>query len=167
MTSGQVLMLNQDYQPLSICSLRKSMLLLFLDKAEMIHNNPSRKVRTVSSSYQYPSVIRLKKYAHVPFKRIVLTRKNILKRDRNRCGYCGGHEDLTIDHILPKSRGGEDSWENLVTACNRCNNKKGNRTPDEAGMPLRVVPYRPHNVMFLRNFSTSIADDWKPYLYMK
>lgn len=164
--SGSVLVLNQDYQPLTICSVKKSLLLIFSEKVEMLHVARNKRIRSVSKTFDFPSVIRLKRYAPVPYQRMVLTRKNILKRDRHRCQYCGSVQDLTIDHILPRSRGGEDSWENLVTACNHCNNKKGNRTPKEAGMALKVTPYRPSNVMFLRTYSNSISEEWKPYLYM-
>lgn len=164
--SGSVLVLNQDYQPLTICSVRKSLLLIFSEKVETLHVNLEKRIRTVRHNFAFPSVIRLKRYAPVPYQRMVLTRKNILKRDRHRCQYCGSIQDLTIDHIVPRSRGGEESWENLVTACNRCNNKKGNRTPKEAGILLKITPYRPSNVMFLRTFSNSISEDWKPYLYM-
>lgn len=166
MSSQPVLMLNQDYQPLSICSVRKSLLLLFLDKAELIHEHPTLKIKTVNKEFDYPSVIRLKKYANIPFKRIVLARKNIFKRDGNKCVYCGSHSDLTIDHVVPKSKGGADTWENLVTACNKCNNKKGDRTPEAAGMNMNIIPYRPSNVMFLRNFSNVVDETWKPYLYI-
>lgn len=166
MLDANVLILNQDYQPLNVVDVRKSLMLLFLDKAELVHDYPERSIRTVMSNYQYPSVIRLKKYARVPFRFIVLSRKNVLKRDGNKCQYCGSTRDLTIDHVIPRSRGGDDSWENLVTACTRCNNKKGSRTPREAQMPLRIKPYRPSHIVFLRDYGGSIDDSWKPYLYM-
>ena len=164
--NGNVLILNQDYQPISVINVKKSLMLLFLEKAEMLHDKPSWKVRTVSASYDYPSVIRLRRYARIPYKNIVLSRKNILKRDRNTCQYCGKHEKLTIDHVIPKSRGGKDAWENLVTACTTCNHIKGSRTPREAGMKLTRKPYKPNHIIFLRDFCGSIDEDWKPYLYM-
>ena len=164
--NGNVLILNQDYQPLSVCNVRRSLLLLFLEKAEMLHNRPDYKIRTVSSEFDFPSVIRLRKYARIPFKNIVLTRKNVMKRDGNRCQYCGSSSDLTIDHVIPKSRNGKDTWDNLVTACNKCNHKKGNKTPSEAGMKLKKDPYRPNHIIFLRDYMGHIEDPWKPYLYM-
>lgn len=160
------MVLNQDYQPLSVCNVKKSLLLLFLDKAELLHEDPTKKIKTVRYNYDYPSVIRLRRYARIPFKHIVLTRKNIVKRDAFKCQYCGTHENLTIDHIIPKSKGGKDTWENLVTACTSCNHKKGNRTPREAGMPLRRAPFRPSHIIFLRDFHGQVDDHWKPYLYM-
>lgn len=164
--NGNVLILNQDYQPLSVCNVKRSLLLLFLDKAEMLHDRPERKILTVSNEYNFPSVIRLRRYARIPYKNIVLTRKNIMKRDGNRCQYCGSASDLTIDHVIPKSRNGKDTWENLVTACNKCNHKKGNRTPYEAGMPLKKEPFRPSHIIFLRDYMGRIEEHWKPYLYM-
>lgn len=164
--NGNVLILNQDYQPLSVVNVKKSLMLLFLEKAEMLHNRPEYKIRTVRSSFDYPSVIRLRNYARIPYKNIVLSRKNILKRDRHKCQYCNKADKLTIDHVIPKSRGGKDIWENLVTACTVCNHKKGNRTPKEAGMKLARKPYRPNHIIFLRDFYGKVDDEWKPYLYM-
>jgi 5-methylcytosine-specific restriction endonuclease McrA len=118
-------------------------------------------------SYPFPSVVRLKLYIHVPFKKIVLTRKNILRRDLYRCQYCGRSDvTLTIDHIIPKSKAGDDSWENLVAACIRCNNIKGDRTPEEAKMLLRKKPGRPSHITFMKNFAGRVYEDWKPFLYM-
>lgn len=164
--NSAVLVLNQDYQPLSVCSVQRSVKLLFLEKAELLHDDPERTLRTVDDEYSYPSVIRLRHYIRIPYKRIVLTRRNIMKRDRFICQYCGSKAGLTLDHVMPKSRGGVDSWENLVTACNHCNVKKGNRTPSEAKMPLNVKPYRPIHITFFQNLMGGVQDHWKPYLYM-
>lgn len=161
-----VLVLNQDYQPLSICSVQRSMKLLFMDKAELLHEHPDRKIHTVDDEYDYPSVIRLRRYIKIPYNRIVLSRRNIIKRDNNRCQYCGSTHNLTIDHIMPRSRGGKDTWENLVTACNDCNLKKGNRTPDEANMTLKRKPFRPVHITFFHTLWAGIQEDWKPYLYL-
>lgn len=165
--NGKVLILNQSYEPISICSAKKALMLLFLTKAELVEQNPHRNVRTVRVTYPFPSVIRLCAYLRVPFKKIELSRKNIMRRDGMRCTYCGGGTPpLTMDHIIPRSRGGTDSWENLTTACIKCNNKKGNRTPDEAGMRLLTVPKRPHHVMFLKHSMGQVDDTWRPYLFM-
>ncbi|MDZ7758505.1 HNH endonuclease [Rhodohalobacter sp.] len=164
--NSNVLVLNQDYQPLSVCSVQRSVKLLFLDKAEMLHEDPEKVIRTVDQEFSYPSVIRLRYYIRIPYSRIVLTRKNIMKRDRHICQYCGVKSDLTLDHVMPKSRGGKDTWENLVTACNKCNVKKGNRTPDEAKMPLETTPYRPIHITFFQNLMGGVQEHWKPYLYM-
>ncbi len=164
--NSNVLVLNQDYQPLSVCSVQRSVKLLFLEKAEMLHEDPQKVIRTVDQEFSYPSVIRLRRYISIPYSRIVLTRRNIMKRDRHTCQYCGIKSDLTLDHVMPKSRGGKDTWENLVTACNHCNVKKGNRTPDEAKMPLNISPYRPIHITFFQNLMGGVQENWKPYLYM-
>ncbi len=163
--NGNVLVLNQDYQPLSVCNVKKSIILLLLEKADMLHDHPVKKIRTIRSEFDYPTVIRLRKYARIPYKNIVLSRRNIIKRDNNRCMYCGSREMLTIDHVIPKSRGGDDSWENLVSACTGCNHLKGNRTPKEAGMSLLSKPFRPNHIIYLRDFYGNVHETWKPYLY--
>jgi 5-methylcytosine-specific restriction endonuclease McrA len=163
---ASVLVLNKDYQPLRICSVHRSIKLLFLDKAELVHDYPERKLRTVSEEYAYPSVIRLRRYINIPYKSIVLSRFNIMKRDSKECQYCGSSQNLTIDHVIPRSRGGKDTWENLVTACDRCNVQKGDRTPKEAEMPLRQKPYRPIHITFMQSLLSGVQEDWKPYLYM-
>ncbi len=163
---ASVLVLNKDYQPLSVCSVHRSMKLLFMDKAELLHDYPERKIRTVKKEYSYPSVIRLRRYINLPYKNIVLSRHNIMKRDGNRCLYCGSNHNLTIDHVLPRSRGGRDTWENLATACNECNVRKGDLTPDEANMELSQEPFQPVHITFFQSLLGVIEDDWKPYLYM-
>jgi len=164
--NANVLVLNQDYQPLSICSVQRSMKLLFLEKAELLHDDPARKLRTTRESYQFPSVIRLRSYIRMPYSKVVLSRRNVMRRDSFECQYCGKKSDLTIDHILPRSRGGKDTWENLTTACEKCNVKKGNRTPKEASMELKSKPYRPIPITFFRDYNGNVQDPWKPYLYM-
>lgn len=161
-----VLVLNQDYQAIGICSVERAFILIMLQKAEMLSDHPSRKLRTIQSEFKFPSIIRLYRYINLPYKRVNLSRHNIFKRDRNRCVYCGSKEALTIDHVVPKSAGGKDSWDNLVTACQKCNAKKGSLSLEQAGMELGHEPFRPSFVMFLSNFAGDIREDWKPYLYM-
>lgn len=158
--------MNQSYEPLSICGVKKALILIILGKAELISTVENRILQSVNLIYPWPSVIRLKKFIHVPYNRIILTRKNIIKRDGHRCAYCKRADiSLTIDHIQPKSRGGSDSWENLVACCIHCNNRKGNRTPEEAGMRLLIKPYQPDHIMLLINNSEKIYDSWKPFLF--
>ncbi len=115
----------------------------------------------------FPSIVRLSFYVRVPYKKIVLSRKNIIRRDGHQCQYCGrGDVTLTVDHVIPKSKGGNDSWENLVAACVSCNNRKGDRTPSEAQVKLRRKPIRPSHVMFIRHFVGIVDEHWKPYLFM-
>jgi len=160
----KVLVLNQDYSALSVCSVPKAFLLVYLDKAELVSHIPDQYLRTVDEKYPMPTVIRLYRYVQVPYKGVMMTRQNIFKRDNHRCVYCGTHEELTLDHVMPRSRGGRTSWDNLTTACKRCNTKKGDFTPEEANMPLRQRPFKPSFIVFLREFSGAADDSWMPYL---
>ncbi|MEO0470670.1 MAG: HNH endonuclease [Bacteroidota bacterium] len=161
-----VLVLNQSYQAIGICSVERAFILVLLQKAELLSQNKGRMLRSIRHDYQYPSVIRLFRYIHIPFKKVNLTRQNIFKRDRNRCVYCGSRDNLTIDHVIPKSRGGRDTWENLATACQKCNAKKGDLTLEQSEMEMSHAPFRPSFVMYLSTFAGTVRDDWKPYLYM-
>ena len=160
----RVLVLNQDYSPISVCTAEKAFLLLYLEKAELIHKVQDVEMRTVTASYPMPSVIRLSRYIVIPYKRVMLTRQNVFKRDKNTCLYCGSKKDLTLDHVVPKSRGGQSSWTNLATACKKCNSLKGDKTPEEANMPLSKQPFKPSYVMFVRNYSGFTSDEWLKYL---
>lgn len=165
--SGNVLVLNQSYQPISICNVKKAVILLLLSKAELIAEHEHRVIRSMTQDFAFPSVIRLFQYVRAPFRTVEPTRKNIHRRDEHKCQYCGtGKPPLTIDHVFPKSRGGEDTWENMVCACIRCNNRKGNRTPTEAHMPLQRTPRRPTLVMLLRLHQRKLDERWKPFLFL-
>ena len=166
MMNGHVLVLNQDYSALTVCSVERAVVLMHLQKVHLVEAADDRQVRSPSVEMPWPSIVRLKQYANVPYKRVMLSRKNVLRRDRNTCQYCGAEANLTIDHVVPKSRGGRDTWENLVAACVTCNNRKGDATPEEAGMELTRRPFRPSYVMFLRDFAGEIEDTWKPYLFL-
>jgi len=160
------LVLNQNYEPLTICDVRRAIVLNYLGKAEILCKLEEKRVKTVYRSFDYPSIVRLAFFVRVPYKKIILSRKNILRRDNHRCQFCGVSSNLTIDHIIPKSRGGEDSWENLITACIKCNNKKGNKTLDEVNMKLLSIPRKPSHITFIKNFAGDIDERWKPYLFM-
>ena len=124
-------------------------------------------MRSVSSAFPFPVVVRLTIYIRVPGKRIILTRKNILKRDSHTCQYCGKiNVPLTVDHVLPKTFGGNDEWENLVCACVECNNVKGNRTPEQAKMKLLKTPRRPNHLIFIQHYVGVKNKKWKPYLFL-
>ncbi len=152
---------------MSVINVKKAIVLLYLGKVELIESYQGREVRAVSMSMPSPSIVRLSVYVRVPYKKIILSRKNILRRDGHRCQYCGRSDaTLTVDHVMPVSRAGEDTWENLVCACVNCNNKKSDRTPDEARMPLRRTPMRPNHVTFIRHFVGSLDERWKPYLFL-
>ncbi len=162
-----VLIVNQNYEPMSVISAKKAVVLIYLGKAEIIERHPRLEVRSVRLAMPFPSIVRLVSFVSIPRKRVVLSRKNIIKRDSGRCQYCGSlQKPLTVDHVLPKNRGGEDSWENLVCACVWCNNRKGNRTPEEARMPLMRKPQRPNHIFFMQHFVGVVDERWKPYLFM-
>lgn len=161
---SKVLVLNASYEPLNLTSWRRAVVLLLKGKAEQLEHNGMY----VYAEFPLPTVIRLRYYVRVPYKEIPLTRRNILERDNHACQYCGYRGDsLTLDHVLPRSRGGDDSWENMVTACVRCNVKKGNRTPKEAGMPLDRQPRRPHSSLHFelaRQLQGDRHQEWKKYV---
>jgi 5-methylcytosine-specific restriction endonuclease McrA len=160
-------MLNNSYEAISVCSVKKAILLTFLQKAEIVAYRKNEFINSVSNKFPAPSVIKLSKYMKLPFRRIELSRRNIYRRDNYQCQYCGKKTQvLTIDHIIPRSRGGEDTWENLVTACDKCNNMKGSRTPEEAGMQLLKIPSKIHHIIFMKLNISDAEEAWKPFLYM-
>lgn len=165
--SRKVLVLNADYRALSVCSVYKAFLLTYLQKAETVNKVEGKYIRTVSNAFDVPSVIRLYNYVNIPYKNVMLTRHNVFKRDGYKCVYCSATNDLTIDHVLPRSKGGASTWSNLVTACRSCNSRKGDSLPEEAGMELPYKPYRPSFIVFLREFSGIGDDSWLPYLQVK
>lgn len=166
MLDSRVLVLNQNYEPMSVCSARRAVVLLYLEKAEMIERNHDV-IHSVSRSMPLPSIVRLSRMIHVPRKRVLMNRKNIIKRDNHQCQYCGIKDGpVTVDHVVPKGRGGQDTWENLVCACVKCNTKKRNRTPKEAGMKLMRKPKKPGYLYFIQHLVGVPDDRWKPYLFM-
>jgi 5-methylcytosine-specific restriction endonuclease McrA len=168
MLQEKVLVLNQSYEPLSVCTVRRAVVLLFLGKAEMIVPLDHQYLRSVHTIFPVPSIVRLLLHKKVPVKKIILSRKNVLMRDNFQCQYCGRKNvPLTVDHVIPRDRGGEINWENLVCACVKCNNKKGNRSPEEADMTLFKNPRKPNHITFLRFFVETVNDDWKPYLFIE
>lgn len=159
----QVLVLNMDYSPINVTTLKKGFKLVFKGKAEVINHVKEKPIVTHRKSYNRPTVIRLLRYVYLPFKKAQLTRVNIYKRDDHKCLYCGGDNKLTLDHVIPKSRGGGNTWENLATCCSRCNVIKGNKTPEEAGMGLRVKPFKPSYLYFVEKVQ-NLNPDWKIFV---
>lgn len=161
------MVLNQNYEALTICTTKKAIVLVLLNKAEIIAKKDSLVIHSAKMSIPFPSIIRLERYIPVQYKNVMLSRKNILRRDGHKCQYCGRSDlPLTVDHVIPKSKGGKDTWENLVTACIKCNNKKGDRTPEEAKMHFIRKPFRPSHIMFLKHFVGQVDEKWKPYLFL-
>ncbi len=166
MLDSRVLVLNQNYEPMSVCSARRAIVLLFLEKAELIESNHEI-VHSMDRSFTLPSIVRLSRMIQVPRTRILLNRKNVVKRDRHVCQYCGKNDvPVTVDHVIPKDRGGQDTWENLVCACVPCNTEKRNRTPREAGMRLSRKPRKPGYLFFIQHLIGIPDERWKPYLFM-
>jgi len=164
---NKVLVLNQNYEPLNICNIRRAVVLVYLNKAEIVVSYDGERLRSERISFPKPSVVKLMRYIRFGRKEVPVTKKNILRRDNYTCQYCGKKDgNMTVDHVIPKRLGGEDSWENLVCACLDCNNKKGFRTPEEAGMKLLKKPRRPHYLTFLLNGKGIPDERWKPFLFM-
>lgn len=158
-----VLVLNASYEPLNICNWRRAFLLVFKGKAEEIE------LSNVHANQEYfiPSVIRLTRYVKIPHREIALTRRNLMFRDSYTCQYCNYNgPGLTIDHIIPKSKGGTDNWSNVVACCQKCNVKKGNQTPNQAGMKLLKQPLPPagHLHFELKRLSYLKFPSWKKYI---
>ena len=145
MVNLPVLVINQSYEPLSICKVRRAVVLVYCGKAEVIENGRGS-IHSVIDTFDVPSVIRLAQFVKRPRQQRRMTRLEVFNRDKYVCQYCGRETgDLTLDHVVPKWHGGEHSWENVVSACIPCNRRKAGRTPKEAGMPLIHQPQAPHN----------------------
>ena len=162
------LLLNATFEPISVISWKKAIILTFLGKAEVI-TAYEQAVHAVSMSMNLPAVLRLIHYVKYRRHEVKFTRRNIYIRDKYRCQYCGkGFEpkDLTYDHVIPKSGGGKTTWENVVTCCHTCNLKKGGRTPKEAGMRLLNPPVEPrwHPMNHFSMDTRQIPAPWLDYL---
>lgn len=162
----RVLLLNATFEPLTALPLRRAIVLVVCDKAEVVHGDPAGLVlHSAASSVVVPSVIRLLSYVYVPYRaRVPLTRAALMHRDRYRCVYCGSRAE-TIDHVVPRSRGGLHTWENCVASCARCNHRKADRLLSELGWRLRVAPVAPRGAQW-RLLATLVDADplWLPYL---
>lgn len=160
----RTLVLNATYEPLGVIPLRRAVILVFREKAELVEAHEGMTVRSAKLELPVPAVIRLTRYIRVPYRSSApLSRKTVLFRDQQKCGYCGKRA-TTIDHILPRSRGGKHIWENLVAACQKCNEKKADRTPEEANMRLLVDPHIPAGTTALIVAVGVLEKPWKQYL---
>jgi 5-methylcytosine-specific restriction endonuclease McrA len=159
----QALVLNMTYEPLCVVSTRRALTLVMDHKAEALEVS-GRTFRSQLRSFDEPTVIRLAHYVRVPYQRkIALNRRAIFLRDGGRCQYCGTEAE-NIDHVIPKSRGGPHEWENVVAACKRCNSRKEDRLPEEAGLKLFRKPFRPKEKIWILARSPSIRQEWALYL---
>jgi 5-methylcytosine-specific restriction endonuclease McrA len=164
-----VLVLNASYEPINICAARRALVLILKGVASAEELGPIQ-VHSARQAMRVPSVIRLLEYRRIPHQTRALSRKNILMRDRYTCQYCQRtlpSSEMTLDHVIPRSRHGETAWENLVACCHPCNNRKGSRTPDEAGMKLMRLP-RPFSLHTSRHLMRLLGrgeDQWRKYLF--
>jgi 5-methylcytosine-specific restriction endonuclease McrA len=160
----QVLVLNATYEPINVCTLQRAVVLVLKNKAEILER-AARHLRSASASFAYPLVIRLMSYVRVPRnEKRRISRRAVFARDDYRCQYCGVSAHLTVDHVVPKSRGGCSTWDNVVTSCAPCNVRKADRLPDEAGMHPRVVPKAPPPDVFIAVAAPRRPKSWEPYL---
>ena len=166
MLNRSVLLLNQNYEPLSVCKVRRALVLVLADKAEPVEHYEAS-VRSVGRRMTVPSVLRLNYFVRMRRREVPLTKRNVLRRDNHTCQYCGRRLGvMTTDHVVPRAQSGGDSWENLVCACPDCNARKGRRTPSQAQMPLRRRPKKPHYFTFTISGLGEVPEAWRQYLFL-
>ena len=164
--SGRVLVLNASYEPINVCTVRRAAVLVLKSRAEMLERGEGA-LHSERLELDRPCVIRLVRYVRIPrdVHRRKITRKAVLARDSYTCQYCGSQgTGLTVDHVIPRSRGGESVWENIVASCAPCNRKKGNRMPREASMHPSSRPKPPGPTVFIRIAAPRVPLAWEPYL---
>jgi 5-methylcytosine-specific restriction endonuclease McrA len=165
--SHEVLLLNSNYEPLNVCNLRRAVSLLLLGKAEILQHR-EHPMATVRGEYKAPSVLKMRYQVRRPMPQLRLSRHSILARDQYTCQYCGAkNKDLTLDHVTPRWAGGQNTWDNLVACCRRCNLKKADKTPAQAHMKLARPPKRPHFIPYLSlplYLKAQGRDEWRMYL---
>lgn len=160
----RTLVLNAGYEPLAVVSFKRALVLVLNGKATVVRADDAHPVFGATGAWDRPSVIVLTRYVRMPgARRVPVTRRGVLRRDDFRCGYCGKGA-TTIDHVMPRSRGGADSWENLVACCLACNNVKSDRTPAEMGWSLRTTPKMPHGNGWLVRGVERPSADWSDFL---
>ena len=162
-----VLVLNATYEALNVTSLQRAVKLVFAGKAEVLHHH-ERLLRAATFEMRMPSIIRMLYYIRRPRQQVALTKKNVLLRDDYRCQYCRAKGDgpMTVDHVIPKSIGGPSTWENLVCACLTCNNRKNNRTPQDANMHLARKPRTPKYIPWIQVKRHTLPGEWYKFLFL-
>ena len=157
------LVLNASFEPLCVVPVRRAIVLVLNQKAELV-SAANRPFRSERFAFETPSVIRLVQYVRVPFRnRVPLNRRAVFARDSNRCQYCTATAE-NIDHVIPRSRGGEHIWENVVASCQPCNARKGDKYLDQTNLVLRRRPQAPHSLTWVLVAVGNVAPDWEPYL---
>jgi 5-methylcytosine-specific restriction endonuclease McrA len=162
---GRVLVLNATYEPINVCTVRRAVVLLLKEKAEVIEPS-ERQLHSANASITRPAVIRLMSYVRVPrdTHRRKITRRAVFARDDWTCQYCGSRNQLTVDHVIPRSKGGGSTWDNIVAACAPCNRRKGDALPRAAGMVLARSPRTPNPDVFIQVASPTIPATWRQYM---
>ena len=164
---ARVLVLNATYEPINVCTLRRAAVLLLKEKAELLEQRNGDVLHSERMTLERPDVIRLTNYVRIPREahRRKITRRAVLARDSWTCQYCGSTKSgLTVDHVIPRSRGGKSVWENIVAACANCNRRKGNRLPREIHMHPTRSPKAPAPMVFIQVASPKIPQTWQQYL---
>src|SRR5579862_9447927 len=162
---GRVLVLNATYEPINVCTVRRAVVLLLKDKAEVIEH-AELSLHSATQTMHRPVVIRLVSYVRIPrdTHRRKITRRAVFARDHWTCQDCGSRSNLTVDHVIPRSKGGNSSWENIVASCAPCNRRKGDALPRQVGMQLRKAPRTPSPTVFIHVASPTIPAAWLQYL---
>jgi 5-methylcytosine-specific restriction endonuclease McrA len=160
-----VLVLNATYEPVNVCTVRRAVVLLLKEKAEIIEHS-DWELHSASQTMARPVVIRLVTYVRIPrdTHRRKITRRAVFARDNWTCQYCGSRSNLTVDHVIPRSKGGGSSWDNIVASCAPCNRRKGDALPRQVGMQLRRQPRTPSAHVFIHVASPTIPVAWQQYL---
>ena len=163
--AGRVLVLNATYEPINVCTVRRATVLLLKQKAELVER-ARWMLRSEHTQMPRPVVIRLVAYVNVPrdTHRRKITRRAVFARDGWSCQYCGARSNLTVDHVIPRSKGGASTWENIVASCAPCNRRKGDLLPAQANMVPRRAPRAPNPTVFIHVASPTIPHAWKPWL---
>ena len=159
----RTLVLNAGYEPLGVVSFKRALTLVLNNKATVLEQ-AEQQFHSASQEFELPSVILLSRYVRIPRSRMIpLTRRGVLRRDNHRCAYCNRSAN-TIDHVQPKSRGGQDTWENLVACCLKCNNLKSDKTLSEIGWQLRFIPRMPSGASWTVRGAEHLEPQWDDYL---
>ena len=162
---GRVLVLNATFEPINVCTVRRAAVLLLKERAEVVEHG-SWELRAENLTLPRPVVIRLVSYVRIPrdTHRRKITRRAVFARDGWTCQYCGVRTNLTVDHVIPRSKGGPSTWENIVASCAPCNRRKGDSLPQKVNMHPRVKPRTPNAHIFIQLASPTIPATWKQYL---
>ena len=166
----KTLKLDSSFRPVQIIDSYDAFSMIYMKRANLVEAYEGEFLYSTHDKWPLPSVISLNRYVKIPKITLTCNRKNVFWRDKNTCQYCAKvfpYQELTMDHVTPRSKGGPKSWENIVTSCIKCNQKKGSRTPEEANMALKRMPKRPNRLHYFYKFVNEKQVEWRPYLFME